>query len=217
MFVSPSLKALARGSLSLSPSLFLHKSWWLIQYPSFLILSCSFFQWSFFHCISGTHSHDHTHTSTSTFLVSCTHKITFTDHTACGQMQLTSQRERGLINPGPARNFKGSEDQFPVTPVFIHEITRHLRPHYYRWILYVLHKPNFKKSTLWLRYLIFPTILWLHQDVPTRSWSTIIFSLSFTSLTSSVFISNLESMIYHHNHYFNFLAPLSLWQNPNSN
>ena len=146
-----------------------------------------------------------------------THKITFTDHAACGQMQLTSQRERDLLNPGPARNSKGSEDQFPVTPVFIHEITRHLRSLYYRWILYVVHKPNFKKSTLWLPYLIFPTILWLHQDVPTRSWSTIIFSLSFTSLTSSVFVSNLESMIYHHNHYFNFLAPLSLWQNPNSN
>lgn len=137
-----------------------------------------------------------------------THKITFTDHTACGQMQLTSQRERGLINPGPARDVKGSEDQFPVTPVFIHEITRHLRSLYYRWILYVLHKPNFKKSTLWLPYLIFPTILWFHQDVPTRSWSMIIFSLSFTSLTSSVFISNLEPMIYHHNHYSTFW-PLS--------
>lgn len=69
-FASPSLMALACGSLSLSPSLFLHKSWWLIQYPSFSILRCSFFQWSLFHCISGTHSHDHIHTSTSTFLVS---------------------------------------------------------------------------------------------------------------------------------------------------
>lgn len=89
-FVSPSLMALARGSLSLSPSLFLHKSWWLIQYPSFSVLRWSFFQWSLFHCISGTHSMITPIPVLQPFSCHGTHRMTFADHTACGQMQLTS-------------------------------------------------------------------------------------------------------------------------------
>lgn len=132
-FASPSLMALARGSLSLSPSLLLHKSWWLISTLASQFLgvlsSGDLFPLYLRHPFPWSHPYQY-------FNLSChgTHRITLADHTACGQMQLTSQREREVWSTQALpESCKELQRIISVTPVFIHEITRHLRPHYYRW------------------------------------------------------------------------------------
>lgn len=132
-----------------------------------------------------------------------THRITFADH-CLGQMQLTSQRERSDQLQALPETARAQRTNFPVTPVFIHEITG-------TWDLTITGEYCMSFISPILRNPLSDYHIWSFQQF-FGSTRTYLYALTYDHiftvfhLPHHVFISNLKSMIYHHNHYFNFLA-----------
>ena len=135
--VSSSLKVFTPGSLSLSSSLFLYTSWWLLQFPGFSTVRCSFLQLVSLLYISYPFQWSHRYQFLKLFHVVAhikKHHFTMEQRQTMLMIKYNKSKRKSSDKSRPCQKLQGWEDHHLVTPVFICETMTHLIPHYYQWI-----------------------------------------------------------------------------------